>query len=250
MLLLYLIFIPEELSDSSSLQEILWNFCHSKDKKKRLSLKENAHFYTELPTLLKSHGDSVKIDPTEDFRHADNFYVLIDRPQRVHIMTGNKILHSFGNLWRSENTIIFKGSGIFFFAFVFPPVSDLSTEICGRLMGESIVNASLRGTYSEFYVKMLPVSRFSTGVPNASGTRNHRRLQPIETELYPMDPWTGWEHFIDSPPVDTSDSSVDFCFCVFTERATPGPNSPVRSNVITYASTDIDVVAGPLSTNV
>ena len=108
-------------------------------------------------------------------------------------------------------------------------------------MGESIVNASFRGTSSEFYVKRLPVS---TGVPSASGTRNHRELQPIDTGLYTYS-CTGWEHFIDSLPMDRS---VDFCFYVSTERATP--NSPVRSNVNTYASTDIDVVAGPLSTNV
>ena len=112
-------------------------------------------------------------------------------------------------------------------------------------MGESIVNASLGGNggiYSKFYVKRLPLS---TGVSSASRTRNHRELQPIETVMDPMYPWMGWEHFIDSPPMD---SSVDFCFYVSTERATP--NSPVRSNVITCASTDIDVVAGPLSTNV
>ena len=78
-----------------------------------LTLKDNPHFYAELPTLLKAHGDSIKIDPTEDFRHADKFYVLTDKQEVIHI-SGNKILHSFGNLWRFENTIIFKGSGVLF----------------------------------------------------------------------------------------------------------------------------------------
>ena len=97
------------LTDNSSLQEILQRLCDFK----LLTLKDNPHFYAELPTLLKSHGDSLKIDPTEDFRHGDKFYVLTDKQEVVHIMTGKKILHSFGNLWRSENTIIFKGSSAF-----------------------------------------------------------------------------------------------------------------------------------------
>jgi hypothetical protein len=171
--------------------------------------------------MLHLHGDNVKIDPTEDFRREDKFYVLADKQEVVHIMTGNKILHSFGNMWRSDNTIIFKSSGIFFP----PPVSDFLTDIRGRLMGESIVKASLRGTYSGFYVRRLPVS---TGVPRAFRTQNDCGLQLISTELYP---WTtGWEHFIDSPPMD---SSPGFCFCIFTERV--GPDSPVRSNIITFS---------------
>ena len=79
-----------------------------------MTLKENPHFYANLPTLLKAHGDNVKVDPTEDFQQADKFYVLTDRQEPVHIMSGNKILHSFGNMWRYENTIIFKGSGNLF----------------------------------------------------------------------------------------------------------------------------------------
>ena len=113
-LLLYLILVPEFLGDSPSIQEILWNFTRYEDKKECLTLKENPHFYTELPTLLKAHGESVKIDSTEDFRYADIFYVLTDKQEAVHIMSGNKILHSFGNMWRSKNTIVFKGSGVFF----------------------------------------------------------------------------------------------------------------------------------------
>ena len=108
--------MPEVLGKNPSLQEILWNFCCIEDKKKRLTLEENPHFYAELPALLEAHADSVKINPTEDFRHADKFYVLTDK-ELIHIMTDYKILHSFGNLWRSENTIILKGSGVFFFGF-------------------------------------------------------------------------------------------------------------------------------------
>jgi hypothetical protein len=100
--------MSEVLSDSPSLQEILWNFSHFKDKKKRLTLRENPHFYAKLPTSPEAYGGSVKIDPTENFRHANKFYVLTDKPELVYIMTG-QVLQTFGNFWCPQNAIIFKG---------------------------------------------------------------------------------------------------------------------------------------------
>ena len=149
-------------------------------------------------TLLKADRGSVNVDPTEDFRQANKFYVLTDKQEYVHIMSGNQILHSFGNLWLSKNAVVFKGSSIYYFY----PVSDVLTDICGRLKGESIVKTSLRGTYSAFYVKRLLVS---TSVLRTFETQNTRDLQPIVTKLCP---WTGWGRFIGSPSMD---SSVDFC---------------------------------------
>ena len=106
--------MSEMLSDSSSLQEILWNFCRFKDGKERLTLRDNPHFYAELPMSPEVYDDSIKIDPTEDFRHADKFYVLTDKPELVHIMTDQE-LQSLGNFWCPKNTIIFKGSAFVFF---------------------------------------------------------------------------------------------------------------------------------------
>ena len=99
------------LSDSPSLQEILWNFSRFKDKKKRLTLMQNPHFYAELPTSPEAYGDSVEINPTEDFRHADEFYILTDKPNLVYIMT-DQVSRSFGNFWCLKNAIIFKGLGV------------------------------------------------------------------------------------------------------------------------------------------
>ena len=109
----HLIPVPEVLSDSPSLQEILWNFSHSHDEKKRLTLTENPHFYAELPTSPEDYGGGLKIDPTEDFQHAHKFYVLVDNPELVHIMTEH-VLRSFSNFWCPKNAIIFKGFGILF----------------------------------------------------------------------------------------------------------------------------------------
>ena len=93
-------------------------------------------------------------------------------------------------------------------------------------MGESIVEASLKGAFCDFYATSLPA--VSTGsIPRAFRTGNDRGSYPIDTELYP---WTGWERFIDSSPMN---SSVDFCsVCFFTRQA--APDSLVRSKVITY----------------
>ena len=96
------------LSNSPSLQEILWNFSCFEDETLRLTLRDNPHFYAELPTSPEAYGDRVEIDPTEDFRHADKFYVLTDKPELVHIVT-DEAMRSFGNFWCPQNAIIFKG---------------------------------------------------------------------------------------------------------------------------------------------
>ena len=118
-LLVYLILVPVFLKNHPSCPEILWYLRCFTDKKERLTFKANPHFYANLPTSLNAHGDNLKIDPTKDFQQADTFYVLPDRqePVLIHIMIGNRILHSFGNLWHYKNTIIFKGLGN---PFIFP----------------------------------------------------------------------------------------------------------------------------------
>jgi hypothetical protein len=105
--------VPELLSSSPSLQEILWNFSRFKDKKQCLTLGQNPHFYAELPTSPEEYGDILRIDPTEDFRHANKLYVLIDKPELVYIMT-DQVLQSFGNFWCPKSDFIFKGSNILF----------------------------------------------------------------------------------------------------------------------------------------
>ena len=104
----YLTPVLELLGDSPTLQEILWNFSRFKDEKKHLALREHPHFYAELPTSPAAYASSVKIDPTEDFRHSNKFYVLTDNPELVHITT-NQVSQSSGNLLSPPNAIIFKG---------------------------------------------------------------------------------------------------------------------------------------------
>ena len=124
------------LSSSPSLQEILWNFSCLTDKKKRLTLSNNPHFYIELPTSPEAYRNNVKIDPTEDFRHANKFYVLTDKPEYVHIVTDQEI-RVFGNFWRSQNFIIFKGLGDL---FLLPPpfLMFFQTSVGGLWGGASL----------------------------------------------------------------------------------------------------------------
>ena len=110
--------MTELLSKSPSLQEILWNFSRFKDEKQCLTLRDNPHFYAKLPILPHAYEASLKIDPTEDFRHANEFYVLTDKPDPLYIMT-DQVLWSPGNFWRPNNAIIFKGLGILFLFALF-----------------------------------------------------------------------------------------------------------------------------------
>jgi hypothetical protein len=140
----YLIHVPERLSDSPSLQEILWNFSRFKDEKQRLTLMKNPHFYEELPTSPEAYGDSVKIDPTEDFRHANEFYVLTDKPELVYIMT-DQVLRTYGNFWCPKDAIIFKGLCVFVL-FCSPFLMSGETSVGGSWGGTSSRNLSQERT--------------------------------------------------------------------------------------------------------
>ena len=211
-------YVLEVLSDSSSLQEILWNFCRLKDEKERLTLRDNPHFYAELPTSPEAYGDSVQIDPATDFRSASMFYVLTDKPKLAYIMTNRPDLQFFSNFWCPKDAFIFKGLGVLFF----PRVSDILPDICGRLRGERVGKTSLRDTHCGF-CERIPVSI----VPSIS--RNRRELLPIITAGCP---WAGLEFSIGCLPVLLPiHGSDDTCVRVCTGRA-PAPDGPVRCDNI------------------
>ena len=108
----YLIHVPEELSKTSNLQEILWNFSHFKGEK-RLTLKQNPHFYQVLPTLAEQYEGKFRRDPVETFDH-EKINVLTDNlgpTGRVFIETA-KESRAFGNVWAPRKAIIFKGSSL------------------------------------------------------------------------------------------------------------------------------------------
>ena len=110
------------------------------------------------------------------------------------------------------------------FVFIFPCVSDVFPDICGRLRGERIIKASLRGTYCGF-CRELPVSTVPSKVPRTP--RNRCGLQPIITEGCPM---IGWRCSIGCL---STHSSVDSGLAVCTGRAAPN-SSVCCADTITY----------------
>ena len=230
---LHLIPLSEILGNSPSLQEILWNFSCFKDERQCLTLSENPHFYTDLPTLPEAYDDRIEINSTDDFRHADIFYVLIDKPKPVLIKT-NISRHFFSNFWYPHNVIIFKGLGAVFF----PPVSDVFLDICGRLRGEGIVKASLDRTYCGF-CKRLPVSQPT--VPTIP--RNPRELKQIITSGCSR---MRWKCSIGCLSMHYSNTGLRVCI------GQVASDIPVCYDaIITYltASANINIVPGPLATN-
>jgi hypothetical protein len=145
--------VLEVLSKRSNLQEILWNFSRFKDKK-RLTLKQNPHFYKDLPTSPEAYGKRFQTDPIHDFQDVDSVCVLTDKPGRVYLETSQDI-RAFGNTWVPNEAIIFKGLPLApFCIFVAHDVSD----VCGKLEGESIVGKSIEDTFNIWYREELPPS--------------------------------------------------------------------------------------------
>jgi hypothetical protein len=102
-------YVPEVLSPNSDLKEILWNFSRYRDDR-RLTLKQNPHFYRDLPTSPEAYGSTFQADPIEDFHNVIKVRVLTDKPGRVYVQ-GDRDTRVFGNVWvpNPGHAIIFKG---------------------------------------------------------------------------------------------------------------------------------------------
>jgi hypothetical protein len=102
--------------------EILWNFSRFKDKKSRLTLSQNPHFYAWLPTSPGEYGDSFLAKPIEEtFHQHARIHVITDIPGplgRVFVETGQNT-RAFGNVWIPNHAIIFKGKRDYFCYLVF-----------------------------------------------------------------------------------------------------------------------------------
>jgi hypothetical protein len=102
--------ILEVLSQTSGTKEIMWNFSLFKDER-RLTVKDNPHFYEKLPTSAEKYEGQFRTDPIETFHH-DKISVLTDNPRltgRVFLETAEE-KRAFGNVWVPKEAIIFKGS--------------------------------------------------------------------------------------------------------------------------------------------
>jgi hypothetical protein len=120
--------VPEVLSKRSNLAEVLWNFSRFKEEKKRITLKQNPHFYTVHPGRKGAHWGEFRRIPVDQFMDAPYIYVLIDRPGRIYTHGTDQNPRAFGNFW-VPNKARFKGSYCSFFN-LFP--FDTSPDVCGK----------------------------------------------------------------------------------------------------------------------
>ncbi|KAH9979613.1 hypothetical protein BGW80DRAFT_1442562 [Lactifluus volemus] len=142
------IVVHQTLCESSNLQEILWNFSRYKGKK-RLTLKENPHFYEHLPCLPEAYGNTFKANAIQDFQHVEKVYVLTDKVGRVYVETQAQDIRAFGNFWIPSNAIIFK-------------------DIHGMLEGERHVERSIDATPKIWYRKEHPLPPLPTPPVNST----------------------------------------------------------------------------------
>lgn len=126
--------VKQVLSLSSNKKEILWNFSRFKDGR-RLTLKDNAHFYENLPTSAENYVGQFQIDPVQTFQleneneNEKKISVLTDNPGltgRLFLEADNKS-RAFGNVWVPKEAIIFK-------------------DVCGKLEGENIIGSAIENT--------------------------------------------------------------------------------------------------------
>ena len=122
-------FVPEVLCKRSSLSEVLLNFSRYKGNK-RLTLKQNPHFYKDLPEVYE---DNFQCDPITDIldvlreswadsldrdrsKPKPKIYVLTDRQSRIYLKSA-RYSRAFGNVWCPQKAIIFRGSSLTFSTF-------------------------------------------------------------------------------------------------------------------------------------
>jgi hypothetical protein len=99
------------LGEGSNLSEVLWNFSRYKEPERHLTLKQNPHFYKDLPCRSREYGDGFRSDPIDGFLNTPGhkIFVLTDRQGRIYLETG-QTPRVFGNVWCPQKSIIFKGS--------------------------------------------------------------------------------------------------------------------------------------------
>ncbi|KAH9017968.1 hypothetical protein EDB84DRAFT_1520502 [Lactarius hengduanensis] len=168
--------VEQILGEETSVQEILWNFSRLKGKK-RITLKQNPHFYRGLPSSAREYGDEFTSDPIVKFWDAtDEIWVLTDERSRVFLETDKKT-RAFGNFWVPDEAIIFK-------------------EIGGRLEGERIVAEDIGDTpglwHREEPTVIPPLIRGQSAGPAA----NPSDLPPIDTNPVRGKTFEDWRQLV------------------------------------------------------
>jgi hypothetical protein len=151
----------EMLSAKPSLPEILWNFSRYNLKDRaRITLEQNPHFYSSLPTDESAFTNMFTCHPLGDFsvlKPSGTVYVLVDKPDCVFVESKGE-QRRFGNVWALNGTLIFKGLCPLASR---PLLSDVFPDRTGVLEGEQSVR-SFGVRRSLRYSKSLPRSNLSS----------------------------------------------------------------------------------------
>jgi hypothetical protein len=161
------------LSPTAGIEEVLWHFAHFEDNR-RITLQDNPHFYSELPTSPDDYTGQFKAHPIEYFvlRPDDTIYALVDQPRRVFLDTRRET-RIFGNVFTLKDVIIFKGlSKSLFFLYV---VFTISLDVHGVLEGESVVGESILDVPNLWRSEKFFV------IPDSNTLAYDLRLHPIIT---------------------------------------------------------------------
>ena len=220
--------MPVVLSKHPSLSEVLWIFSRFEDER-RLTLKQNPHFYEVLPTSPEKYGGTFRVNPIETFQHQ-KISVLIDNPGptgQVFLET-EKGTRAFGNAWVPKDVIVFKGS--FPFMFFFLP-SDTLSDVCGSLEGEGIVGADFQDTPKLWCIEEPPLyfyraSQSALSLNRSIPSINTTRIQIPSVATTLQGDWR--------EPIRRMLRSLDLNICItakppgtFAHSANPSPISPV-----------------------
>ncbi len=176
------------------LSEILWNFSRFEGHA-RITLEQNPHFYSSLPTDESAYMPWFKFSPInvwKQWRDLRTIYVLVDRPGRVFLET-KLISWSFGNVWMVNDFLVFKGLRHIYSWRLF---SDVSPDHRGSLEGEQLVRLSaLPGNL--WYCEQ----RIAFPDSGTHARSDHRCMRPIMTASFatpasgrPFEDWTVLSH--------------------------------------------------------
>ena len=139
----YLTPVPEALrsgADTTDLPEILWNFSHF-EVKEYLTLKQNPHFYRNLPKSPKAYGGTFESGCLENPSPLpDKIVVPTNSSPRVYFnFPGYRRVFE---VWkaRKRDTLIFKG---LCFGLITFSLADIVPDVRGNLQGETTVENSL-----------------------------------------------------------------------------------------------------------
>jgi len=224
--------VKQELSRESKIPEVLWNFRRFKEDRKRLTLKQNPHFYDfpNIPKALQGYTGGFSADPIVEFLHeATKIWVITDKPGRIFLKTPRP-MRAFGNVWRVNYKVHNNDKDVIIFK-----------DICGKLEGEDIVDESITSGQSDhvWNLERIPSEASPTSPPpvvlpspsSPSNTANTARATPSTSTASsaPNDSFQDWRDPIRRRLNESPDTETDICISAAAVRLTgssPPPSFP------------------------